>query len=260
MDILTKIVEVKRKRLAAAQAACPLVHLQKQCRQQASGRFQAAIARKDRINIIAEIKKASPSKGLIRADCNPLTIAQEYQAAGAAAISILTEEDFFQGSLDTLRAVREHTELPLLRKDFIFDEYQVYEAAAAGADAFLLIAAMLSETEIINLAALGNELGLAALVEVHTAQELEKVLNSQQSIIGVNNRDLRTFEVDLNTSLRLAKQAPKEVLLVSESGINTTADIERLRAAGYQAFLIGEQLMRAESPGTALTALLTYPC
>src|SRR5262249_33912204 len=152
----------------------------------------------DRINVIAEIKRASPSKGVIRADFDPVKIAREYEEAGAAAISVLTEEDFFQGSLEILRSVRRTVEVPLLRKDFIVDEYQVYEAAWAGADAFLLIAAALEGDRISALSALGAELGLDALVEVHTAQELEKVLNCKAPIIGVNNRNLRTFEVDLN--------------------------------------------------------------
>ena len=257
MDILTKIINVKRQRIAAARAAYPLERLQADCAKRgAAGRFGAAISRPDRVNIIAEIKKASPSKGLICADFDPVRIAKEYTDSGAAAISVLTEEDFFQGSLEIFRSVRQVTDLPLLRKDFIVDPYQVYEAASSGADAFLLIAAVLEAVEIRELSALGAELGLEALVEVHTAQELEKVLNSRAAIIGVNNRNLKTFEVDLDTSIRLAATAPANVVLVSESGINTAEDIRRLRGAGYQAFLVGEQLMRSSKPGAALEALL----
>jgi indole-3-glycerol phosphate synthase len=257
MDILTKIINVKRERVAEARAAYPLARLQADCaKRRAPGRFRAAIGRPDRINIIAEIKKASPSKGLICADFDPVKIAKEYTASGAAAISVLTEEDFFQGSLEIFRSVRQVTDLPLLRKDFIVDPYQVYEAASAGADAFLLIAAVLEADEIEALLALGTELGLEALIEVHTAQELEKVLNSRASIIGVNNRNLKTFEVDLDTSIRLAALAPTDAVLVSESGINTAEDIRRLRGSGYHAFLVGEQLMRSSKPGAALEALL----
>jgi indole-3-glycerol phosphate synthase len=258
MDILSKIIAIKRQRVDAARAACPMENLCKSCPTDRSpGRFRAAIERADRINVIAEIKKASPSKGLICADFDPVKIAKEYTVSGAAAISVLTEEDFFQGSLDIFRAVREVTNLPLLRKDFIFDKYQVYEAAAAGADAFLLIAAILESEEITALSKLGAELGLDALVEVHTAQEMEKVVNCKAPIIGVNNRNLKTFEVDLDTSIGLARQTPTGTVLVSESGINTFSDIVRLRSAGYHAFLVGEQLMRASNPGAALQSLIS---
>ena len=257
MDILSKIVKKKRERIAEAKAAYPPALLLRECSgKRAGGRFREAICRSDRINIIAEIKKASPSKGLICADFDPVKIGKEYTAAGAAAISVLTEEDFFQGSLDILRSVRKITDLPLLRKDFIIDEYQIYEAAIAGADAFLLIASLLESEQITALSALGAELGLDSLVEVHTAQELEKVINSRALIIGVNNRNLKTFEVDLNTSIDLARRAPSGAVLVSESGINTADDIERLGNAGYHAFLVGEQLMRSGSPGAALGELL----
>jgi indole-3-glycerol phosphate synthase len=256
MDILTKNIEKKRRRIAEAKAVCSLDELKGRCVSRPAGRFRAAIEQQDRINIIAEIKRASPSKGLICPDFDPVRIALEYTASGAAAISVLTEEDHFAGSLDILRAVRKVSSVPVLRKDFIIDEYQVYEAAEAGADAFLLIAALLEADRIDALSEVGAELGLDALVEVHTAHELEKVLNSSASIIGVNNRNLKTFEVDLNTSIRLAALAPQTSILVSESGINTADDIEMLRDAGYRAFLVGEQLMRSSSPGAALKALL----
>ncbi len=255
MDILTKIVAKKQERLLAAKEKLPLIELRKQCDSRPAGRFEKALSQ-PKINIIAEIKKASPSKGVICEDFNPVEIAKQYKEGGASAISILTEEDFFQGSPEILKNVRKIIDLPILRKDFIFDEYQVYEAAHMGADAFLLIAAMLEKQQVIELIELGKELGLDALVEIHTEQELEKVLNSSINIIGVNNRNLKNFVVDLGTSLSLSKIMPKNTIWVSESGINTQADIQQLQTAGYQAFLIGEQLMRNTSPRDGLVELL----
>ncbi len=256
MDILTKIVAKKQERLALAKEILPLEKLREQCVKRPAGRFHAALA-KPGVNIIAEIKKASPSKGLICKGFDPIAIAKGYQEGGGAAISVLTEEDFFQGSLEILKAIRKSVDLPLLRKDFIIDPYQVYEASLSGADAFLLIAALLDNEQMVELAQLGQELGLDALVEIHTEQELEKVLNSKLGIIGVNNRNLKTFTVDLTTSLQLASLMPKEAIWVSESGINTSADIETLQAVGYKAFLVGEQLMRANQPKMALMELLS---
>lgn len=255
MDILTKIVAKKQERLIVAKEKLPLTELRKQCDKRPAGRFEKAL-RRSGVNIIAEIKKASPSKGVICENFNPTEIARQYKEGGAAAISILTEEDFFQGSLDILKAVRKIVDLPILRKDFIVDEYQVYEAAKAGADAFLLIAALLEKSQIIELIELGEELGLDALVEIHTEQELEKVLNSSIKIIGVNNRNLKDFVVDLRTSLHLSTVMPKNAVWVSESGINTQEDIKGLQAVGYQAFLIGEQLMRNTQPKEGLIELL----
>lgn len=256
MDILTKIVAKKQERLALAKEILPLEKLREQCvKNRHAGRFYVALA-KPGVNIIAEIKKASPSKGLICKDFDPIAIAKDYQEGGAAAISVLTEEDFFQGSLEILKSVRKVVDLPLLRKDFIIEPYQVYEASLSGADAFLLIAALLETEQMIELAELGQELGLDALVEIHTEQELEKVLNSKLTIIGVNNRNLKTFTVDLATSLQLATLMPKEAIWVSESGINTSTDIEKLQKVGYKGFLVGEQLMRASQPKAALIELL----
>lgn len=255
MDILEKIVAKKKERLILAKEKLPLERLRQECIKRSAGRFYAALA-KPGTNIISEIKKASPSKGLICKDFNPTAIAQAYKEGGAAAISVLTEEDFFQGSLEILKSVRHSVELPLLRKDFIIEPYQVYEASYNGADAFLLIAALLETQEMVELALLGEELGLDALVEIHTEQELEKVLNSKLKIIGVNNRNLKTFNVDLETSIKLASLMPKEAIWVSESGINTALDIERLKKVGYKAFLVGEQLMRASDPKMALSELL----
>ena len=207
--------------------------------------------------IIAEIKKASPSKGLLAADFDPARLAREYEAGGAAALSVLTDEAFFQGSLADLAAARGVCGLPVLRKDFTLDENHVLEAAASGADAILLIAAILEAGEIRGLAATAAGYGMAALVEVHNERELATALDAGAEIIGVNNRDLTTFEVTLETSLRLAPRIPPEVLKVSESGIRSARDIERLREAGYQAFLVGEHLMKSHDPAEAVRALLT---
>jgi indole-3-glycerol phosphate synthase len=255
-NILEQIVARRRERLEEAKRKLP----QKQLLAElptviGGGRFISAL-RRDAINIIAEIKRRSPSKGVIRENFDPAQIARNYTASGAAAISCLTEEDFFGGSLDHLRRVRDIAPLPLLRKDFVFDEYQVYEAAHAGADAILLIAAMLDGPEFDHLLKTTHILGLDALVEIHNREEMERVMRYDVRLLGINNRNLRTFETTLDTSLQLAAEAPKEVTLVSESGIRTREDIDHLRAAGFHAFLIGEELMRAEDEGKALRELL----
>ena len=206
---------------------------------------------------IAEFKRRSPSKGFIRKEADPAGMAREYERGGAAAISVLTEEDYFAGSLADLRIVRRTTRLPLLRKDFIFDEYQVYEAAAAGADALLLIAAALSDEQLTALRqTTEDELKMDAFVEVHTGDELQRAIAAGAKLIGVNNRDLRTFSVSLETSVQLADDAPPELLLVSESGLNTAADLQRLAAHGFKGFLIGETLMRAAEPAEMLRSLV----
>lgn len=255
-DILAKIVVRKRERLESCKRQRPLRTLQAEV--QASSephRFLAAL-QNDGINIIAEIKRRSPSKGVIRENFDPEAIAASYTAHGAAAISVLTEEDFFAGSLDHLCAVRVVTGLPLLRKDFVFDEYQIFEAAQAGADAILLIAAMLEPAQFNDLLQTAYGLGLDALVEIHNREEAEKVLPYDVRLLGVNNRNLHTFVTSLDTSLELAALLPKNLTLVSESGIRTRADIDLLQAAGFNAFLIGEEFMRAEDEGAALKALL----
>jgi len=206
--------------------------------------------------IIAEIKKASPSRGLLAPDFDPERIARAYAAGGAAALSVLTDGAFFQGSLADLAAARAVCSLPALRKDFTLDEDHVLEAAAGGADAILLIAAILDEHDIRRLRLLAAEFGMAAIVEVHNEEELDKALAGGAEIIGVNNRDLTTFEVTLETSLCLAPRIPAHVLKVSESGIAGPQDIARLRAAGFQAFLVGEHLMRSADPSAALRALV----
>jgi len=218
--------------------------------------FMAALqARSTEVAIIAEIKKASPSKGVIRADFNPVTIADGYLRGGAAAISVLTDRDFFQGSLDYLARVRDRVPLPVLRKDFLIDPLQVEEAAACGADAILLIAAILEVSRLRELREQAEGLGMDVLVEIHDEEEAEQALMAGARLIGVNNRDLRDFSMDLNTTFRLRRLIPAEIPLVSESGIRDHADILALAEHGVGAALVGETLMRADDPGQALLAL-----
>ena len=206
--------------------------------------------------IIAEIKRASPSAGVIRDDFDPVKIAEEYQGAGAAALSVITEVQHFRGGLENLSRIRWSNRLPLLRKDFIVDSYQVVEARHAGADAVLLIAALLDPADLKGLRIEAERLGMDALVEVHNEAELDRALESGATLIGVNNRNLRTFEVSLDVSINLARKMPKDVLAVSESGIHSAEDVQRLAGAGYRGFLVGEHLMRAQSPGNALKQLI----
>ncbi len=256
-DILTQIVARKQERLSESKRDKPLSVLQREVKPTPEPhRFIAALQR-DAINIIAEIKRRSPSKGIIRADFDPESIAANYTANGAACISVLTEEDFFDGSLEHLCAVRVVTGVPLLRKDFVFDEYQIYEALQAGADAILLIAAMLDGAQFKDLLQTAYGLGLDVLVEIHDQAEADQVLRYDVQLLGVNNRNLRTFETTLDTSLQLAAALPKHLTLVSESGIRTRADIDVLRAAGFHAFLIGEEFMRSQDEGAALQAVLS---
>lgn len=205
---------------------------------------------------IAEIKKASPSAGIICSSFDPVRIAQEYGKAGAAAISVVTEAKHFQGRLETLADLRWKTELPLLRKDFVVDSFQILEGRHAGADAILLIAALLDSSALRRLRARTEELGMDALVEVHDERDLDRAIEAGASFIGVNNRDLRTFQVSLETSFKLASRLPKEAIAVSESGIKTSDDVRRLADAGYRGFLVGETLLRAASPGGALAELV----
>ncbi len=217
--------------------------------------FAAALTG-DSLNVIAELKKASPSRGVLRADFDAKALAVSLAAAGAAALSVLTEEDFFQGSLTNLKTAREAVAIPVLRKDFLFDPWQVWEARSAGADSFLLITAILDDALLAKLLALGRELDMEALVEVHTRAELDRALAADARIIGVNNRDLKNFAVRLETSLELVASIPAACIAVSESGLRSHADLERLRAAGFDAFLVGEQLMQAPDPAAALRDLL----
>ncbi|HLG15818.1 MAG TPA: indole-3-glycerol phosphate synthase TrpC [Blastocatellia bacterium] len=253
--VLDRIVDAKLRRISEAKLSSrfsPDTRTERRSLQS----FRQALSRTGKTNIVAEIKHRSPSRGVIRDDFDPVAIAGSYAAGGAAALSVLTEEDFFGGSLDHLRAVRDSISLPLLRKDFIFDEWQLAESADAGADAVLLIAAILDERLLAALISEATRLGLGALVEVHTKDEMLRAIGAGAQIIGVNNRDLTTFAVSLKTSFELAPLAPPGALLVSESGISTGEDIRQLKAAGFQAFLVGEHLMRADDPGDALRRLI----
>ena len=257
-DVLQRIMDRKAERLGAAKRERPLADLERAVasgRRRAPERFADRLARPDRVNVVAEVKRASPSKGVIRADLDPVEVAAGY-APWAAAISVLTEEDHFGGSLEALRRIRERVDVPLLRKDFIFDPYQLAEAVEAGADATLLIVAALEPSLFAELLAAARELKIDILAEVHTAQELETVLHCGHTLVGINNRNLKTFEVDVTTSYRIAREAPEDVLLVSESGIVSRSLVDDLRRAGFDAFLIGEYLMRAPNPGDALRAIV----
>ena len=217
--------------------------------------FAAALSR-DAVNVIAELKPASPSRGVIRDPFDPVALARSLAAAGAAALSVLTEPEFFGGSLKNMRDARKEIAPPVLRKDFIFDSWQVWESRANDADSFLLIVAALDDRTLRELIALGRQLGMEPLIEVHTAKELDRALAAEARIIGVNNRDLRTLEVRLETSLELIGLIPDQCIAVAESGLSTNADLVALRNAGFDAFLIGEHLMRADDPAAALTDLL----
>jgi indole-3-glycerol phosphate synthase len=256
MSFLSQIIERKRQRLESAkQTASPeSFEIPRN-----SHRFRQALLR-DGINIIAEFKRRSPSKGVIRADPDLKRVVKSYATGGASALSVLTEEDYFSGSLDDLKVVKKSVDLPVLRKDFIIDEYQVYESAAAGADAVLLIIAALEDEVLSHLRRLiEDDLGMDALIEVHTRHEMQRAIACGANVIGVNNRNLHTFEVSLETSLSLAAEAPAGTVLISESGLNNSIDLARLHEAGYRGFLIGESLMRSENPEAALRELMSLP-
>lgn len=260
MSFLDEIVETKRRQVDAAKQAVSLDQLRERAfesRDHASShRLSRAVAR-DGVNIIAEFKRKSPSKGVIRADVDPRKVVSSYEKGGAVGISVLTEENYFSGSQDDLREVKSTVHLPVLRKDFLFDEFQIYESAVAGADALLLIVAALNDESLRSLRRLTeDELGMDALVEVHDAVEMERAVAAGAKFIGVNNRNLHTFEVSLSTSLELAGLAPEDSVLISESGLNNAADLALLRGAGFRGFLIGESLMRAEDPELALKDLI----
>ena len=257
-DILSRILECKRQEVAQARRTMPLEALRQQVMTLPPTRgFRQALQPRagQGPRIITEIKKASPSAGLIRADFDPVAIATIYARHGAAAISVLTDAHFFQGQLTYLSTIRQKVELPLLRKDFVIDPYQLYEARWHGADAVLLIAAALDVPQLVDLAALSLDLGLEPLVEVHTAAELAKALECSCRVIGVNNRDLHTFHTDVATTLELLPHIPDEYLVVSESGLKDHATLARLQAQGVAAFLIGESLMREPDIGAKLDAL-----
>ena len=257
-DLLAAIVEATRTRVAAARAAEPADALARR----ASGHtprgdaFAAALKREGSLSVIAECKRRSPSRGVLRSAYDPVALAGHYQSGGAAAVSVLTEPTFFDGSLEHLAAVRGAVDIPLLRKDFIVDEYQLFEARAAGADAILLIVAALEQDTLRRLQHRAWELGLAALVEVHDESELDRAVDSGARLIGVNNRNLRTLKVDVEASYRLASRIPAQTVAVSESGLQARADLEKLAAAGYRAFLIGERFMTDSDPASAIQGLI----
>ena len=255
---LDQIVAATRARLAERKRGTDLRVLERQAQEHVPRGFRAALTRRTAIGpaVIAELKKASPSKGLIRKAFDVKALAQEYSEAGATALSVLTEEQFFQGSLENLRIASASTSLPCLRKDFIVEEFQLVEALANGADAILLLASVLDDRELAGLYGRACELKLDVLCEVHDETELQRALQAGCNVIGVNSRDLRSFHVDLETAIRLGPRIPAGVMKVAESGIHTNSDVRRLQAAGFQCFLVGESLMRAERPGKALEQLL----
>jgi indole-3-glycerol phosphate synthase len=255
---LDQILAATRRRVAEAKRTADLRELERRAAAHVPRGFREVlrVASARRVAVIAELKKASPSRGLIRPDFNAAKLAAELESAGAAALSVLTDEEFFQGSLENLRRVSASGKLPCLRKDFIVNEFQLLEARANCADAILLIVAALSQEELIALSRRAQEHGLDVLCEAHDREELGRAVDAGCNLIGINNRDLRTFKVDIETAVRLAEFMPKDVVRVAESGIHSGADIAHLRSAGYHAFLIGESLMKAELPGSALQTLL----
>ena len=258
-DILNKIIAVKRVEVAAAVARKPLAAMRADAESRVLTRdFVGALRAKiaaGKPAVIAEIKKASPSKGVLRADFVPADIAQSYAEFGAACLSVLTDTQFFQGSIDCLKQARASCSLPVLRKDFIIDAYQVYESRVMGADCILLIAACLDDAQMKTFEALANSLDMAVLVEVHDEAELERALKLRTALIGINNRNLNTFEVSLETTLTLMGKVPVDRIVITESGISSVDDVQRLRRAKINAFLVGEAFMRADEPGVALAHL-----
>jgi len=253
-DILSRIVETKRQELALLGPRSR--ELEARARDQPPPRdFQGALAQGDRVALIAEVKRRSPGAGPIRADLDPATLARAYAGAGARAVSVLTDREYFHGSLEDLGEVRAAVSLPVLRKDFLIGEEQIWEARAAGADAILLIAGILDDGSLSEFRLLAESLGMTALVEVHDEPELERALASGVRVLGVNNRDLRTFETTVETTLRLLEQVPPSVLLVSESGIHEPEQVQRLGGVGVDAILVGEALLRAPDPGTKARTL-----
>lgn len=258
-DILQKIVTVKHEEVAAARKKASLEVVRADAESRVLTRdFEGAMRRKIAAGqpaVIAEVKKASPSKGVLRAEFIAADIAQSYAEHGAVCLSVLTDRQFFQGQPDYLKQARASCDLPVLRKDFLVDPYQVYEARAMGADCILLIAACLDDAQMTDFEAIAHDLGMAVLVEVHDGAELDRALRLKTPLVGVNNRNLRTFEVSLDTTLELMPRLPADRLLVTESGILSAADVRKMREAGVHAFLVGEAFMRAPDPGEALAQL-----
>ena len=255
MTVLDRILSYKADELAYRRRKQPLRDVRDAAETAAPTRGFAAAVKRRKPAVIAEIKKASPSRGVIRDHFDPVAIAASYEAAGAACLSVLTDENFFQGCDEHLAKARAATSLPVLRKDFLIDEYQVFEARALGADCILLIAAALEPDRIAAFAGLAGQLGLDALVEVHNARELDVALGADPTLLGINNRDLRTFDTSLDTTLSLLSEVPDGTTVVTESGIRTREDVRRMRDAGVEAFLVGEAFMRASDPGGALREL-----
>jgi len=249
VNVLDRILEVKRREIAEAKARLP------DPRGEGSVRDFVAALRKKRPAVIAEIKKASPSRGVLRAEFDPAAIAKSYEKAGAACMSVLTDKEFFQGSAEHLKAARAACGLPALRKDFVIDPWQVHESRMLGADCILLIAACLSRAEMLELERVAHALGMAVLVEVHDGEELEKAAVLKTPLLGINNRNLKTFETRLETTIGLLPRVPKGKVVVTESGILAPADVEKMRGHGVETFLVGEAFMRAPDPGSALKAL-----
>jgi indole-3-glycerol phosphate synthase len=257
-DLLEAIVAATRARVDAAMTREPRASVERRAtaRTPDSGGFTNRLSRSNAINVIAECKRRSPSRGVLRTAYDPVAIAVGYEEAGAAAISVLTEPGFFDGSLNHLAAVRAAVKTPLLRKDFIIDEYQLLEARAAGADAILLIVAALDDRDLVSLSKGARDLGLAALVEVHNAEECRRAIAADAAIIGVNNRNLRTLQVDLDASRDVARMLPASAIGISESGLKEPADLQAMKALGYRAFLMGERFMIEPDPGAALAGLI----
>lgn len=262
-DILNQIVATKREEIALALQKTPLAVMREDAESRLLTRdFEGALRRKIAAGlpaVIAEVKKASPSKGVIRADFIPADIAQSYAEYGAACLSVLTDRQYFQGSSDYLKQARASCDLPVLRKDFMIDPYQVYEARAMGADCILLIAACLDDARMAELEAIARGLNMAVLVEVHDRAELERALKLKTPLVGINNRNLRSFEVSLDTTLGMLADVPADRLLVTESGILSSDDVKKMRDHGVNAFLVGEAFMRAKEPGAALAELFALP-
>ena len=255
--MLSRIIEEKRREVDIMQKKIPLNDLKEEAGAlYIKSAFKKNISRKGHINLIAEIKKSSPSQGIIRANFDPLKIAFAYQAAGASAISVLTDERFFEGKLEYLRAIKERVSVPIFRKDFIIDEYQVYESAVAGADAILLIAHILTQEELKRYCGIARELGMDVLVEVHNEEEVEKALKSHAAIIGINNRDLKDFNVDISVTQRLIRLIPETKVIVAESGITSYEQVMFLKSLGVNAVLIGEVFMRSENIGEKVRELM----
>lgn len=255
--ILDEIIENKTSEVEISKNSLPLEQIQEQIKDALPSRnFFDAIKPEGELKIISEVKHASPSKGIFREDFDPVEIAKSYSAAGASAISVLTDQKYFKGELSYLKNIRQNVDTPLLRKDFIVDPYQVYEARLFGADAILLIVAALDQPALSKLLELTHSLQMNAIVEVHDEHELDRALEADARIIGINNRDLRTFDVDLNVSIKLSKRVPKDKIVIAESGIGSIGDIDNLRAEGVHVFLIGETFMKAPDPGQKLNELI----